>query len=84
MTLSLSLSLCFVYLPDTDILRGNNKVVKGVLVVNPGPLSKRKGPGTYIQMTIYPRKLTEEERAASGSAVGHHLFERARVDVLRI
>lgn len=55
-----------------------------MLVVNPGPLSKRKGPGTYIQMTIYPRKVTEEERAAAGTAVGHHLFERARVDILRI
>lgn len=55
-----------------------------MLVVNPGPLSKRKGPGTYIQMAIYPRKVTEAERAAAGSAVGHHLFERARVDILRI
>ncbi len=60
-----------------------NQVVKGVLVVNPGTLSRRRGPGTYIQMTIYPRKVTDEERE-SGTPVGHNLFARARVDILRI
>ncbi|KAI4139547.1 MAG: hypothetical protein LQ341_004178 [Variospora aurantia] len=59
------------------------KVVENVLVVNPGPLSKRKGAGTYAQLTIYPRKLSVEERN-KGALVGHKLFERARVDVVRI
>ncbi|KAL8779464.1 MAG: hypothetical protein Q9213_006918 [Squamulea squamosa] len=59
------------------------KVVENVLVVNPGPLSKRKGAGTFAQMTIYPRKLTEQERS-EGKLVAHKLFERARVDVVRI
>ncbi|KAL8730371.1 MAG: hypothetical protein Q9166_004136 [cf. Caloplaca sp. 2 TL-2023] len=59
------------------------KVVENVLVVNPGPLSKRKGAGTFAQMTIYPRKLTDQERSP-GALVGHKLFERARVDVVRI
>ncbi|KAL9593876.1 MAG: hypothetical protein Q9219_007343 [cf. Caloplaca sp. 3 TL-2023] len=59
------------------------KVVENVLIVNPGPLSKRKGAGTYAQLTIYPRKLTMEERDR-GALVGHRLFERARVDVIRI
>ena len=54
-----------------------------MLVVNPGTLSKRKGAGTYAQMTIYPRKLTEQERSEE-TVVGHNLFERARVDVVRI
>ena len=52
-------------------------------MVNPGPLSKRKGAGTFAQMTIYPRKLTEQERR-EGKPVAHKLFERARVDVVRI
>lgn len=51
-------------------------------MVNPGPLSKRKGAGTYAQLTVYPRKLTDEERGQE--MVGHKLFERARVDVIRI
>lgn len=59
------------------------QVVENVLVVNPGPLSKRKGAGTFAQMTIYPRKLTEQERR-EGKPVAHKLFERARVDVVRI
>lgn len=59
------------------------QVVENVLVVNPGPLSKRKGAGTYAQLTIYPRKLSVDERS-KGALVGHKLFERARVDVVRI
>ncbi|KAI4125743.1 MAG: hypothetical protein LQ338_004107 [Usnochroma carphineum] len=59
------------------------KVVENVLVVNPGPLSKRKGAGTYARLTVYPRRLTSEERD-KGALVGHRLFERARVDVVRI
>lgn len=57
------------------------------MVVNPGPLSKRKGAGTYAQMSIYPRKVTDEERemeASQGAMVGHNLFHRARVDLLKI
>ncbi|KAL8846255.1 MAG: hypothetical protein Q9221_008645 [Calogaya cf. arnoldii] len=59
------------------------KVVGNVLVVNPGPLSKRKGAGTFAQMTIYPRKLTEQERR-DDKPVANKLFERARVDIVRI
>ncbi|KAL9046025.1 MAG: hypothetical protein Q9214_001040 [Letrouitia sp. 1 TL-2023] len=60
------------------------KVVESVLVINPGPLSKRKGAGTYAQVTVYPRQLTEEELSRNTVVVGHNLFERARVDILRI
>lgn len=59
------------------------QVVKGVLVVNPGMLSKRNGAGTYVQMAIHPRNVTDEERER-GNAVGHNLFDRARVDIVRI
>ncbi len=54
-----------------------------MLVINPGTLSKRKGAGTFAQLTIYPRKVTDEERA-KGDVVGHHLFDRARADIVRI
>ena len=60
------------------------QVVEGVLVANPGTLSKRKGPGTYAQMAVYPRRLTDEERSAPEAVVGNNVFERARVDVVRI
>ncbi|PGG96420.1 DNA polymerase alpha subunit B [Blastomyces parvus] len=58
------------------------KVVEGVLVINPGTLSKRKAAGSYAQMTLHPRKLTEEEMNVK--QVGHNVYERARVDVVRI
>ncbi|MCJ1474789.1 DNA-directed DNA polymerase alpha subunit pol12 [Lambiella insularis] len=60
------------------------KVVESVLVVNPGTISKKKASGTFSQLTIYPRKVANEERAAGSTMVGHKLFERARVDVVRI
>jgi DNA polymerase alpha subunit B len=51
-----------------------------VLVINPGFLSKRKAAGTYAKLTIHPPILTAEE----GKMVGHKLFERARVDIIKI
>ena len=56
--------------------------MESVLVVNPGYLSKRKAAGTYTKMTIHPRSLTDEERGSS--VVAHQVFERARVDIVRI
>lgn len=61
----------------------NAQVVESVVVINPGTLSKRKGAGTYTQMTVHPRKVTDEERAEA-KMVGHKMFERTRVDVIRI
>ena len=62
------------------------KVVESVVVVNPGTLSKRRGAGTFAQLSILPRKLRAEEEGDQGEAtvVGHELFDRARVDVVRI
>lgn len=54
-----------------------------MLVVNPGFLSKRKAAGTYARLTIHPATLTDEEKGA-GKVLGHRLFERARVDIIRI
>jgi len=52
-------------------------------VINPGYLSKRRAAGTYTRMTIYPQELKDEERN-SGVMLAHKVFERARVDIVRI
>ena len=73
--------------PYSSYLPIQSQVVESVLVVNPGPLSKRKGAGTYAQLTIHPRKVSSEEREreqAEGGLIGHHLFDRARVDIVKI
>jgi len=59
------------------------KVVESVVVVNPGTLSKRRGPGTFARLAVRPMEVSEEERE-KGDVVGHKIFERARVDVVRI
>ncbi|KAI9678635.1 MAG: DNA-directed DNA polymerase alpha subunit pol12 [Caeruleum heppii] len=59
------------------------KVVESVLVVNPGHLSKRKAAGTYGRLTVFPPKASADERAES-KMVGHKVFERARVDIIKI
>ena len=56
-------------------------------MINPGPLSKRKGAGTYAQLTVYPRKVQDEERQAEsskGEHIANELYKRARVDITRI
>ena len=59
------------------------QVVNSVLCINPGTLSKKRGAGTFTSMDVVPRTLSEEERE-SGEAAAHCIFERARVDVVRI
>ena len=53
------------------------------MVINPGFLSKRKAAGTYARLTIHPATLTDEEKSER-KMVGHRLFDRARVDIIRI
>ena len=60
-----------------------SQVVEGLVVVNPGPLSKRKGPGTYAQLAIHPRRISSDEREA-GEVLRHNLFDRTRIDVVKI
>jgi len=52
------------------------------MVINPGTLSKRKAPGTFSQMSLHPRRLSDEERTKAN--VPHDVFERARINVVRI
>ncbi|KAF2260144.1 DNA polymeras-like protein alpha/primase associated subunit [Lojkania enalia] len=59
------------------------KVVESVLVINPGTLSKRRAAGTYARMIVSPRNVTEDERN-KGLVVAHKMWERARVDIVKI
>ncbi len=56
--------------------------MEGVTVINPGTLSKRKGAGTYSQLSLQPRLLSEDEKGEK--SVLHKVYDRARVDVVRI
>ncbi|KAL4943613.1 hypothetical protein BDV06DRAFT_189508 [Aspergillus oleicola] len=58
------------------------KVVDSILTINPGTLSKRRAAGTYAQMAIHPRVISEEEQEQKN--VSHKLYERTRVDIVRI
>ncbi|KAG6015436.1 hypothetical protein E4U41_004628 [Claviceps citrina] len=58
------------------------KVVESVLAINPGSLSRRKGPGTYARMTLHaPRRPSADP---AGEMVSHRIFDRARVEIVRI
>ncbi|KAH6680493.1 DNA polymerase alpha subunit B N-terminal-domain-containing protein [Halenospora varia] len=59
------------------------KVVESVLVINPGYLSKRRAAGSYTKLTVYPMELTDEEKAST-QMIGHRVFSRTRVDIMRI
>jgi DNA polymerase alpha subunit B len=72
------MSFALVLLILTPIIQ----VVDSVLVINPGTLSKRRAAGTYAQMAIHPRVIADDEREQK--QLGHKLYERARVDVIRI
>lgn len=58
-----------------------HQVVESVLVINPGYLSKRRGAGTYARMTLYPPSLDGE---VADGMVSHRVFDRARVEIVRI
>ncbi|OTB05871.1 hypothetical protein M426DRAFT_319559 [Hypoxylon sp. CI-4A] len=59
------------------------KVVESVLIINPGYLSKRRGPGTYARMTLFPPKAADQELSSSGMVL-HKVFERSRIEITRI
>ncbi|KAM5342447.1 hypothetical protein ACJ41O_013413 [Fusarium nematophilum] len=57
------------------------KVVESVLLINPGYLSKRRGAGTYARMTLHPPTVPD---SGNDEMVGHRVFDRARVEIVRI
>ncbi|KAF2736057.1 DNA polymerase alpha, subunit B [Polyplosphaeria fusca] len=70
---------------DTSYLKLGEmlNVVESVLVINPGMLSKKRAAGTYARMIVNPATVSDEERE-KGVAVAHKLWERARVDIVKI
>ncbi|KAJ4356683.1 DNA-directed DNA polymerase alpha subunit pol12 [Didymosphaeria variabile] len=66
-----------------SVLQGFVKVVESVLVINPGTLSKRRAAGTYARLVVRPADVSDKERE-SGAAMAHKLWERARVDIVKI
>jgi DNA polymerase alpha subunit B len=60
-----------------------HQVVESVLVINPGTLAKRRAAGTYARVIVKPAVLNDDERR-KGVAVAHKVWERTRVDIVRI
>jgi DNA polymerase alpha subunit B len=59
------------------------QVINNVISINPGCLSKRRGPGTYARMVINPLIISDEERDKA-EEVDHRLYDRCRVDIVKI
>ncbi|KAF1837772.1 DNA polymerase alpha 70 kDa subunit [Decorospora gaudefroyi] len=66
-----------------SVLQGTIKVVESVLVINPGTLAKRRAAGTYARVIVKPAVINDTERE-KGLAVAHKVWERTRVDIVRI
>ena len=60
-----------------------SKVVEGVTVVNPGTVMKKSASGTYAQLHVFPRQVSDEERE-NAELIPHAIYERTRIDVVRI
>ncbi|PHH61897.1 hypothetical protein CDD81_7761 [Ophiocordyceps australis] len=56
-------------------------VVESVLMINPGHLSKRRGAGTFARMSLHAPKLNGD---APDNMVSHQVYDRARVEIVRI
>ncbi len=67
---------------DDGWCANDKQVVDSILTINPGTISRRRAAGTYAQMAIHPRVVSEEEQEQKN--VSHNLYERARVDIVRI
>lgn len=52
-------------------------------MINPGTLCKRRAAGTYARLIVQPANISDEERER-GVPVAHKLWERARVDIVKI
>ncbi|KAF1922866.1 DNA polymerase alpha 70 kDa subunit [Didymella exigua CBS 183.55] len=64
-------------------LQGTVKVVESVVLINPGTLAKRRAAGSYARVIVQPARVTQEERER-GVAVAHRVWERCRVDIVRV
>lgn len=69
------------------------KVVDSAVMINPSSLTKKNQPGTFAKLTIYPIEKRQLEQAKQkmqmededeDPAMDHRLYERCRVDLIRI
>ncbi|KAI5811009.1 DNA polymerase alpha subunit B N-terminal-domain-containing protein [Peziza echinospora] len=61
------------------------KIVDSVVAVNPGGASKKMASGTFAEVSIGVRDIKEgDEEEASADGLTHNVWERARVDILRV
>lgn len=57
------------------------RVVDNVVTINPGQLSKPRGAGTFVEMSVVSDVVRAGEEDQER---GRRVFERCRVEVLRI
>lgn len=61
------------------------RVVEGVMVLNPGHASKRRGAGTLARVVVKGLEVEEgENKREMGKGVAHEVYNRARVDIVRV
>lgn len=62
------------------------KTVDSVVAVNPGFLSKSSSAGTFVRLAIHPSSRAELEKAEKegDEEREHRVYERARVEIVRI
>ncbi|KAI5781432.1 DNA polymerase alpha subunit B N-terminal-domain-containing protein [Geopyxis carbonaria] len=74
--------------PDLLILPGSlgafANVVDGVVAVNPGPLSKRRGAGGYVEVAVGAHPVVGVKTEGQEGPVPNRMFERARVEIVKI
>lgn len=76
-----------------SMLKHFSKIVDSAIVINPASLTRKNQPGTFAKMLIYPTSRHELEQANHSMDVDednedpasdHRVYERARVDIVRI
>ncbi len=61
------------------------QIVDSIVTVNPSYLSRASSAGTYAKLAIHPMARREVQDAARNEAqLEHRVYERARVDIVRI
>ncbi|KAL9056019.1 MAG: hypothetical protein Q9162_003198 [Coniocarpon cinnabarinum] len=59
------------------------KVVDGVTVVNPGSVMRKSNAGSFAHLYVHARQVSDEERVA-GDLIPHAVYERTRIDVVKV
>ncbi|ODQ64213.1 DNA polymerase alpha, subunit B [Nadsonia fulvescens var. elongata DSM 6958] len=65
-----------------SMLVNTAKVIDNVIVINPGMLAKGVSAGTYALITVMPPLIDESKDDTE--LVTHQLYDRARVDIIKI